>query len=383
MATAKKITIRWLFVASCSLLFSLQALPVSAGVIFSDNFNRSDDATVGNGWTEVDDPPLTSSIASGALKMEMVSGANKDTRIYRVGTQHNDIILSGTLTISFSGSGGPQQVPRVVVRSNGTGGTGPGDHLPCGIAGTTPPNCWEGDGFGFSIFADKDASPNVRIQIVDDGTELAELSNFSFPTDTTHQWEMQINALNHVAVFVWTGAKPSVPTLEFTNGGNPYVPLANGNNWQIEVKNVNVNSRSHTALWDDFQVATLAPSCVGFDPPMDNGAVTVKKNKVLPLKAELLNGNGNPITDADVIAPPVIQVFFYSGILPAVDVTDQALSAGQGTDGNQFEFSDGKWRFNLQTMNYTAAGTYTITMVSGDDSEYTIDPTCIAEFVIE
>jgi len=275
-------------------------------------------------------------------------------------------------------------VPRVVVRSDGTAVTG-GNQVPCGVSGTTPPNCWEGAGFGFSIFADKDASPNVIVQIVDDGMELAELSSFNFPTSTTHQWEMRINALNHVAVFIWTGAKPSVPTLEFTNGGNPYVPMANGNNWQIEVKNGNLNDRSHTALWDDFQVASLTPtySCVGFDPPLDNGAVTVKKNRVLPLKAALVDENGAPVTNADVSAPPVIQVFFDSGTALAVDVTDQALSAGQGTDGNQFEFSDGKWRFNLQTKKYTAAGTYTITMVSGDDSEYTIDPTCIAEFVIE
>lgn len=201
---------------------------------------------------------------------------------------------------------------------------------------------------------------------------------------------MRINALNHIELFIWTGTKPSIPTLEFTNGGAPYIPVSNGDKWQIEVRNTNDNlggGHSHTALWDDFQVATPVPtttySCIGFDPPMDNGAVTVKKNRVLPLKAALVDENGAPIANADVSALPVIQVFFDSGIGPAVDVTNEALSAGQGTDGNQFEFSDGKWRFNLQTKKYTAAGTYTITMVSGDDSEYTIDPTCIAEFVIE
>jgi len=77
MSTVNKVILRCLFTTFCSLLLlGGRTIPVDAGVLFSDNFNRSDDATVGNGWTEVDDPPLTSSIESGALKMEMVSGAN-------------------------------------------------------------------------------------------------------------------------------------------------------------------------------------------------------------------------------------------------------------------------------------------------------------------
>ena len=89
------------------------------------------------------------------------------------------------------------------------------------------------------------------------------------------------------------------------------------------------------------------------------------------------------MTDADIVAPPVIQVSFDSGGDSAVDVTDDALPAGQGTDGNQFSFSGSKWQFNLKTKNYSSSGTYTVTMVSGDASEYTIDPTCAGVFVIE
>ena len=69
--------------------------------------------------------------------------------------------------------------------------------------------------------------------------------------------------------------------------------------------------------------------------------------------------------------------------MPAEDVTDDALSAGAGTDGNQFELLDSKWQFNLKTKNYTAAGSYTTTMKSGDTDEYVIDdPTCTGVFVI-
>ena len=131
--------------------------------------------------------------------------------------------------------------------------------------------------------------------------------------------------------------------------------------------------------WDEI----ASYSCLGFGPPMDKGAVTVKKNRVLPLKAELLSGCGYLVTDIDIIAPPVIQVVFEAGTTEAEDVTDDALSAGKGTEGNEFVFTGSGWQFNLKTKNYSAPGTYTVTMVSGDNNEYVIESTCEAQFVIE
>lgn len=152
-------------------------------------------------------------------------------------------------------------------------------------------------------------------------------------------------------------------------------------------------SMDNLIIWNyaktDFDSSNPSPipyySCVGFEPPMDNGPVTVKgKNRALPFKAEL-EEDSTPITDTDIVAAPVIQVLFDSGGGgDPIDVTDQALSAGQGTEGNEFVFTDdGKWQFNLKTKNYTAVGTYTLNIVSGDDAEYRIDPTCEAQFVVE
>ena len=68
----------------------------------------------------------------------------------------------------------------------------------------------------------------------------------------------------------------------------------------------------------------------------------------------------------------------------ALDVTSESLPAGQGTEGNQFVFtSEGKWQFNLKTTNYSALGTYTISIITGNSSEYIINPSCTATFVIE
>ena len=136
-----------------------------------------------------------------------------------------------------------------------------------------------------------------------------------------------------------------------------------------------------------LEICFSAPAyaCAGFEPPLADGPVTVKKNRVLPLKAELVDGDGFVLEDGDLTAPPVVQVIYDSGIFgePPLDASADALPAGKGTDGNLFVFTGSGWRFNLKTKNYEAPGTYTVTMVSGDGAEYRVEPTCEAQFVIE
>ena len=134
----------------------------------------------------------------------------------------------------------------------------------------------------------------------------------------------------------------------------------------------------------EFVDAVPAYACRGFGPPLAEGPVTAQGNRVLPLKAELLDPDGSALTDDDFGAPPVLQVHYRSGVAaPAADVSHQALWIGQGTKGNAFEFSGSKWRFNLKIRNYTAPGTYTVTIISGDEAAYRVDPTCEAQFIIE
>jgi len=127
-------------------------------------------------------------------------------------------------------------------------------------------------------------------------------------------------------------------------------------------------------------------SCEGFASPMAKGAVKVKKNRALPLKMELIDDAGFAITDMDLAAPPLVSVIFglaNPGDDPE-DVSDYAVAAGHGTDGNQFEFTlDDIWQFNLKTSNYTGSGEYYISVESGDPGEYVIDPTCVASFIVK
>ena len=115
---------------------------------------------------------------------------------------------------------------------------------------------------------------------------------------------------------------------------------------------------------------------------MDNYPVKTKKNRVFPLKMELFDADGFALTDLDLAAAPVVEVMFTSiegG--DAVDVTDDLLSVGKASEGNQFVFEDGIWQFKLSSKGYSASGTYVVTAISGDELEYVIDPSCVTSFV--
>jgi hypothetical protein len=110
--------------------------------------------------------------------------------------------------------------------------------------------------------------------------------------------------------------------------------------------------------------------------------VTVKgKNRALPFKAELVDTDGLPVTDENILYPPVIQLS-YTAVLgdATVEITD-TLPAGKGTEGNQFEYTGGKWQFNLKTTDL-GEGTYNVTMEPGLGG-YIIDTTCEASFEIK
>ncbi|MCZ6522263.1 MAG: hypothetical protein O7A68_00135 [Alphaproteobacteria bacterium] len=134
-------------------------------------------------------------------------------------------------------------------------------------------------------------------------------------------------------------------------------------------------------LVGEIRVPTF--SCVGFDGIGDT-TFAVTRPRAIPLRAELLD-DGIPVTDADILAPPVLQAVFDSSqpADPPVDGTALALPARQGTTGDQFLFNGEKWEHNLLTLRYSAPGTRTVKMVSGDSDAYIIDPTCEATYVIE
>jgi hypothetical protein len=145
------------------------------------------------------------------------------------------------------------------------------------------------------------------------------------------------------------------------------------------------SDRYGMAFWGIEYEAAPTAACSGFEPPMEDYPVRAKHNRAFPLKMRITDMIGMELTDFDLTAAPVVQVVYMSLAGDAIDVSDDALPAGLGTEGNQFEYSpeDGLWHFNLNSRNYTAEGQYVVTAVSGDQSEYTIDPVCVTGFTIE
>lgn len=139
--------------------------------------------------------------------------------------------------------------------------------------------------------------------------------------------------------------------------------------------------------WAITVVPRLIPrfACAGFDDIADT-ALKVTKPRTIPLRAELLD-QGLPIAGGGLAAAPVIQVDFASGAPaePATDVTDLVPPPDRAFVGNQFLYKEAsaRWFHGLQTIKMSPPGTYTITIVSGDDREYVIDPPCTASYVIE
>lgn len=197
------------------------------------------------------------------------------------------------------------------------------------------------------------------------GTGMGHGIGYAFSTDGIHWTRDNDNLIFHEADGVdWRDERT-------------YTPVVIGDQMWFSGKDLD------TGIYAIGYAVPAVYYCIGFEPPMGEGAVKVKKNRVLPFKAELIDGLAFPVTDADIVAPPVIQVIFEPMVGDAVDVSPDALPAGHGTEGNQFEFSNGKWQFNLKTRNYSAPGTYTVTMISGNEREYVIESTCTAVFVIE
>ncbi len=188
----------------------------------------------------------------------------------------------------------------------------------------------------------------------------------------------------------------------FTDGGpgqpsNPPInPLTSDGNDPLRFGTYNGSGQLFKGSLDDVRIYDVALSaaeifqltggteyaCSGFQSPMDDGPVKVKKNRNLPFKALLLDGI-DYVDDSWFALPPVIQVSYDDEGGTANDVSPDEFATGPGTDGNQFEFNGDHWKFNLKSKAYTSPGTYTVTMVSGDSSEYVIAPTCTAEFVVQ
>ncbi|MCS0397892.1 hypothetical protein ND972_13910 [Vibrio diabolicus] len=137
------------------------------------------------------------------------------------------------------------------------------------------------------------------------------------------------------------------------------------------------NETSRAVTFDQQPPAVPEYSCEGFYEPFDQNITIKKKSKgTIPVKMELKDEYGYPMTDADISAPPVINVTFNSTVYGSGTTDDAALeSVGSSNDGNQFSYNaaEGQWEYRLGTKQFSGTGTYQVSVTSGDLNEYTIN----------
>lgn len=127
--------------------------------------------------------------------------------------------------------------------------------------------------------------------------------------------------------------------------------------------------------------------CMGFDLISDLSPVSFNRNRVLPLRAELADLFGAPLTDTDLPTPPVVQVTFSPEILATpTNVNPLTLPLATAMQHNQFRHVEtvipGRWLNRLAVRWYFAPGTYTVTMVSGAPSLYLFATSCTVDFIV-
>lgn len=76
---------------------------------------------------------------------------------------------------------------------------------------------------------------------------------------------------------------------------------------------------------------------------------------------------------------PVVTVTYTTISGTGVNVTNELDPLGQSSSGNVFNFdsTSNTWWFNLATSPFTASGTYTVTLQSGDVNHYSVFTTVL------
>lgn len=108
---------------------------------------------------------------------------------------------------------------------------------------------------------------------------------------------------------------------------------------------------------------------VGFLSPLNNAITTsVKRGSTVPVKFQLFDCNGTPITTGT----HKIQVYYHSGTAPTTDVIiDDAGTSGD--NGVLFRYSEPNWIYNLKTnTSYAIGATYRIVAVLDDGTEHEV-----------
>jgi hypothetical protein len=135
------------------------------------------------------------------------------------------------------------------------------------------------------------------------------------------------------------------------------------------------------APWARAQEAA-AFRCQGFDEPMNRNPINIGRGRVLPLRGKLVRADGTFGDQTSVKTAPVLTLKYQPDAGPEVDKTSGIEVRDYGK-GNHFVWDDeAHWKFDLGTGNLPDDGKYLVTMSSGDEKEYKVDPACSLVFML-
>ena len=122
--------------------------------------------------------------------------------------------------------------------------------------------------------------------------------------------------------------------------------------------------------------------CQGFDEPMHRDNIRISRGRVLPLRAKLALPDGT-FGDASTLKnAPKISLKYAPESGPEVDKSG-GLEVRDYGKGNSFVFDqEAHWKFDLGTGNLPDDGRYKVSLISGDESEYRVDPGCALVFLL-
>jgi len=119
--------------------------------------------------------------------------------------------------------------------------------------------------------------------------------------------------------------------------------------------------------------------CQGFDEPLHDG-MNIPRGRVLPLRGKLVAADGSFADQKVVKTPPAVSFKFQPEGKPEVDKTSTVEVRDYGK-GSHFVWDDeAHWKFDLGTKSLEDAGQYQVRLVSGDEAEYKVDPSCALTF---
>lgn len=182
--------------------------------IFTEDFNRANSGTVGNGWTETGSEGM--SISSNTLQANLSGGLPNGA--YRAGAANAGVVVK--FKFRFNGAGSPPAATDrsdqtyVLIKSNTTtGGLGVKLHRSTGGGGGSTPPYY----------------PN-SLAIYDNGNEYSS-TNTAFSMDTWYWVEFSVGADYAMEVRWWAdgGSRPSSPNITKA----AFTPSSAGTNWSM------------------------------------------------------------------------------------------------------------------------------------------------------